>query len=154
MWLRYPPPPNHRHSPPHPFCAHSRSPPPPHTHTLCECVWSSPAIDCYIVPDRLDCATSQQTRGGMGGGGKRGFLGNVCFSVSNLVQPEELHTPLCLKHTIHDGLTYMITHTCPLASSPLAPKHAHTCKQTHTRVTCSHCLKQTHRLSVNPRRQT
>lgn len=63
---------------------------------LHERVWSGPTIDRYIVPDRLDCATSQQTRGR--GGGGRGILGNVCFSVSNLVRPEELHTPLSQTH--------------------------------------------------------
>lgn len=37
---------------------------------LRECVWSSPTIDRYIVPDRLDRATSQQTRdGGVESGG-------------------------------------------------------------------------------------
>lgn len=61
-------------------------------------------------------------RRGWGGG-----PGNVCFSVSNLVQPEELHTPLRLKHTIHDGLTYMITHECP----------PHTYARTRTHV-CYH----------------
>lgn len=77
-----------------------------------ERVWSALTIDRYIVPDRLDRATNQQKKM-TEGGGERGFLGNVCFSVSNLVQLEELCTALHLKHTIHDGLTHMLTHTAP-----------------------------------------
>lgn len=108
------------HHPPQP-------PPPSRPNPLRQCVWSAPTIDRYIVPDRLDRATGQQTGGRWGqrereGAVGWGFLGNVCFSVSNLVQPEELHTPLRLKRTIHDGLTYMITHKCPL----LTYTHTHT----------------------------
>lgn len=92
---------------------------------------------------------------GRGGGG---FQGNVCFSVSNLVQPEELHTPLCLKHTIHDGLTYMITHKYALTNSALlthtrTDKRTHVCMYTHMpsqKLNC-HLNTQTHKHTVHAR---
>ena len=124
LWLRPTPPCISLCHPPQP-------PPPARLNPLRQCVWSAPTIDRYIVPDRLDRATGQQMGGGWGqqasgvGGGGGLVLGNVCFSVSNLVRPEELHTPLRLKHTIHDGLTYMITHKCPLLTYTHTHYHNH-----------------------------
>lgn len=47
------------HHPPQP-------PPPSRPNPLRQCVWSAPTIDRYIVPDRLDRATGQQTGGRWG----------------------------------------------------------------------------------------
>lgn len=75
LWLRFPPPPQPtpQLSPPTTAAAAASCAPTP----LRECVWSGPTIDRYIVPDRLDCATSQQTRVGVGGGGGRGCSGRA-----------------------------------------------------------------------------
>lgn len=76
LWLRSP----HCLSPHHP----PQPPPPACPNPLRQCVWSAPTIDRYIVPDRLDRATGQQTggrgrqraRGGVGGSGECLFF---CF---------------------------------------------------------------------------
>lgn len=119
--------------PPHCLSPHHppQPPPPARPNPLRQCVWSTPTIDRYIVPDRLDRATGQQTggrrrqraRGGVGGSGECLFF---CFQFGPArgtphSAPSQTHHSW--RPDVH-GYTQMPTAHCSLTHTHRVHTHA------------------------------
>lgn len=115
-------------SPHHP----PQRPPPARLNPLRQCVWSTPTIDRYIVPDRLDRATGQQTGGrwvqrtrGVGGGfeGMFVFLFPIWSSPRNSTLRSVSNTPFMTawRTWLHTNAHCSLPHTQCMHASLTAP---------------------------------